>query len=111
MKITLPTLRVLGALLENPGEPHFGYSLMQATGLKPGTLYPMLSRLTAEGWVTREQEDIDPVAEGRPARRYYKLTPLGIQESRQARAEAYEAIAPQTGILSGHTTQAALHDR
>ena len=43
---------------------------------------------TAVGWLTSRWEDIDPRAEGRPARRYYQLTPDGIELAR-----AYSATA------------------
>jgi hypothetical protein len=47
------------------------------TGLQPGTAYPILLRLEHEGWVASRWEDIDPRAEKRPARRYYRLTAGG----------------------------------
>ena len=36
-------------------------------------------------------EDIDPKVEGRPARRYYRLTATGAQAARTALAEAYQS--------------------
>ena len=49
-----------------------------ATGQLPGWgesgRYPILLRLEHEGWVASHWEDIDPRAEKRPARRYYRLT-------------------------------------
>ncbi|HLL67053.1 MAG TPA: helix-turn-helix transcriptional regulator [Micromonosporaceae bacterium] len=48
---------------------------MHRTGLASGSLYPILARLRAAGCVTACWEEIDPVAAGRPARRYYRLTP------------------------------------
>jgi DNA-binding PadR family transcriptional regulator len=97
---------VLRAFLNEPGQPLYGYDLMQAAKLKSGTLYPILSRLTAEGWVTRTAEAIDPAVEGRPARRYYQLTAVGAAEARQAFAEAYEAVGPgRAGVLPGRLAE------
>ena len=39
-------------------------------------------------------EDIDPRAEGRPARRYYQLTPDGFELARAALARAYTTARP-----------------
>lgn len=60
---------------------------MQATGLASGTLYPLLHRLLEAGWLTARWEEADPAAQGRPARRYYRLTPQGATQARQALAE------------------------
>ena len=40
------TLSVLELLLESPRSWHYGYALSQLTGLKSGTLYPILLRLS-----------------------------------------------------------------
>jgi len=39
-----------------------------------GTLYPVLSRLRAKGWVST----YDETSATGPARRYYRLTPAGV---------------------------------
>jgi DNA-binding PadR family transcriptional regulator len=51
---------------------------MDATGLPDGTVYPILRRLERRGVLVGVWED-DAVARGeqRPARRYYRLTPVG----------------------------------
>lgn len=75
----------LRALLAVPGRELYGLELVKATGFASGTIYPVLARLEDAGWISSRVEDIDPVANGRPRRRYYKLTEFGI---RQARIEA-----------------------
>jgi DNA-binding PadR family transcriptional regulator len=87
VRITIAVVKVLTALLAEPNEFRYGLELMSATGLPSGTLYPLLHRMQDAGWVTAEWERLDPVAAGRPARRYYRLTAEGIQRSRQAVAE------------------------
>ncbi|MFC7479660.1 PadR family transcriptional regulator [Luedemannella flava] len=67
VRLTLPVTRILAALLDDPDEPRYGLDLMAATGLPSGTLYPILTRLHAAGWLRTEWEDIDPSAAGRPA--------------------------------------------
>jgi PadR family transcriptional regulator PadR len=54
-----------------------------------GTLYPALTRLEDQGWVTGEWEQIDESAAGRPARRYYRLTAAGVEAAKKARDELY----------------------
>ena len=87
MQITVPTARVLAALLAEPDADRYGLDLMEATSLASGTLYPILHRLQEAGWLSARWEDADPAAQGRPARRYYRLTAEGAARSRQALAE------------------------
>src|SRR5580698_4578181 len=97
-RMTLQTQLVLQALLRDPGRELYGLELSEETGLLPGTAYPILMRLEAEGWVTSRWEDIDPRAEKRPARRYYRLAAGGA-----ARASAAVAGArrPSRAALRG----------
>ncbi|MCW7986884.1 hypothetical protein XF35_16730 [Streptomyces platensis subsp. clarensis] len=99
MKTSLSLLRVLAALLEKPDDPAYGYDLMKATGLRSGSLYPILARLTAEGWVTRENEETQR-SEG-PARRYYRLTALGAAEARREIASAAASMTPGHRLRPG----------
>lgn len=78
---TLTTAIVLRQFLNDPAAPRYGFDLIQATGLKSGSLYPILARLAHAGWLTREREDINPSEAGRPPRRFYKLTPEGEREA------------------------------
>jgi DNA-binding PadR family transcriptional regulator len=63
----------------------------RAAGLPSGTVHPILARLETVGWLTSRWEDIDPRTEGRPARRYDRLTPDGLELPRAALARAYTA--------------------
>ncbi|MEU4619747.1 PadR family transcriptional regulator [Actinoplanes sp. NPDC023801] len=87
MRITIPTARILAALLAEPDADRYGLELMQATGLASGSLYPILHRLQDAGWVEARWESIDPATEGRPARRFYRLTADGVVSARQSLAE------------------------
>jgi DNA-binding PadR family transcriptional regulator len=87
VRLTQPTLKVLRFLLEKPREGRSGAEMAKATRVVSGTLYPMLARLEAAGWLTSEWEAIDPREAGRPRRRYYKLTALGQTNARAALAE------------------------
>lgn len=91
--MTIPVAKVLSALLADPEAEQYGLDLMKLTGLPSGTLYPVLHRLQAAGWLTADWEEIDPSAAGRPARRYYRLTAEGVRAARQALAEL-RALAP-----------------
>ena len=53
----------------------YGVEIGAAAGPPSGTVHPILARLETVGWLTSRWEEIDPRAEGRPARRYYHLTP------------------------------------
>ena len=92
--MTLQTLRVLNVLLEDPTEPLWGFQISKHTRLAAGSLYPILARLERAGWLESEWEQADPSADGRPRRRYYRLTGLGVQQARQAVLDASEALQP-----------------
>ena len=82
--MTIPTQLVLRALLEDPSQELYGLQIGQAAGLASGTVHPILARLEGVGWVESFWEDVDPRVEGRPARRYYRLTSSGADSARSA---------------------------
>jgi PadR family transcriptional regulator PadR len=62
---------------QQPGEPLWGYALMKKAGIHSGTLYPILTRWVAEGWLVDWWE---LAAENRPARHYYEPTEEGRKQ-------------------------------
>ena len=89
------TLSVLAALCGQPSTWQHGYALARQTGLKSGTLYPILIRLADRGLVEAcWQEEPTP---GRPRRHLYRLTPDGLASATAALAEAESAAVSATG--------------
>jgi DNA-binding PadR family transcriptional regulator len=88
---------VLAEFLQVEEEWRYGYGISRNTGLKSGTLYPILMRLADFGLLETSWETVQ---EGRPPRHLYKLTPDGM---RYAREQVREAKASATGqpALSG----------
>jgi PadR family transcriptional regulator, regulatory protein PadR len=76
------TLSVLSGLLEGGGDWQHGYDLARRTGLKSGTLYPILIRLADRGLVEARWEDEQPA--GRPRRHLYRLTAAGTAQAHAA---------------------------
>jgi PadR family transcriptional regulator PadR len=76
--MSLQTLRVLEAFLENPSAELSGADILKR-GIASGTLYPILLRLESAGWFKSRWESINPAKAGRPRRRLYRLTPTGLQ--------------------------------
>jgi PadR family transcriptional regulator len=70
------TVSVLTALCARPGTWRHGYDLARETGLKSGTLYPILIRLADRGLLESCWEDEQPA--GRPRRHLYRLTSEGL---------------------------------
>ena len=70
------TLLVLAALCEEPSQWRHGYALARQTGLKSGTLYPVLIRLADRELVEACWQD-EPTP-GRPRRHRYRLTAGGL---------------------------------
>jgi PadR family transcriptional regulator PadR len=75
-------LRVLRFLLDNPRQARSGAEIGRATKTGSGTLYPMLARWEAAGWLSSEWEFVDPSVVGRPRRRLYRLTGVGQRHAR-----------------------------
>jgi len=69
------TMRVLRALAAEPVRWRYGYELGAETGLKAGSLYPILVRLADRGLLEAQWEESPP--HGRPARHLYRLTAGG----------------------------------
>jgi PadR family transcriptional regulator PadR len=78
----------------------YGFDVMEATGLPSGTVYPALRRLESLGLIhsTWEKES-KALAEQRPARKYYKLTPAGTQTLIKA-VERYPLLQHMKGASS-----------
>jgi PadR family transcriptional regulator PadR len=78
------TLAVLAALYAQPSQWRHGYALARQTGLKSGTLYPILIRLADRGLVEACWQD-EPQP-GRPRRHLYRLTTDGLAAAALAAA-------------------------
>jgi PadR family transcriptional regulator, regulatory protein PadR len=81
VRISLQTLRVLEAFLDNPTDPLSGADVQKRSRLASGTLYPILLRLESAGWFSSRWESIDPSSAGRPRRRLYRLTSTGLSRA------------------------------
>jgi PadR family transcriptional regulator, regulatory protein PadR len=90
LRITRQTEKILAAIAGEPGGEWWGSRICDVAGLKSGTAYPALMRMERFGWLTGCWEDIDPAKEGRPRKRFYKLTGKGETVARDLR-EAREA--------------------
>ena len=94
MRLTIHLAKVLAVFLSDVDTARYGADLMEQSGLGSGTIYPILQKLQAAGWVSSEWEQEDPTELGRPVRRYYLLTPSGAQQARQCLAELHQSTAP-----------------
>ncbi len=79
--ISSQTRLLLAALMDAPRGWRHGYELSKGTGLKSGTLYPLLIRLSDQGLLESSWED--EVVPGRPRRHLYRLTANGRALARQ----------------------------
>jgi PadR family transcriptional regulator PadR len=74
-RTTRPMRTLLETLAAGNGEWRYGYDLSRETGLKSGTLYPLLMRFSERGWV--EARWAEAAAQGRPPRRMVRLSAEG----------------------------------
>jgi PadR family transcriptional regulator, regulatory protein PadR len=74
LRMTTPRRLVPQAFMQDPERERYGLDLALEAGLEPGTIYPILVAFEGVGRLSSREEDVDVHAEGRPRRRYYKLT-------------------------------------
>lgn len=86
-RITIQTLKVLTVLMSRTQDDVSGADIGRSTKLASGTLYPILMRLEDAGWVESRWETENPQDLGRPRRRFYKITGVGMKRSRSALRE------------------------
>jgi DNA-binding PadR family transcriptional regulator len=70
-------MSVLHALMADPTGWRHGYELGQEVGLRAGSLYPILIRLTDRGLLEAVWEELTDERVGRPPRHLYRLTGAG----------------------------------
>lgn len=92
--LSIQAVRLLAVMLEDPAAEYYGFDLGRRIDVLSGTVYPLLRRLEAAGWLESRDEDVDPAEAGRPARRLYRLTDEG-------RSRAYEEVQRLRSALPG----------
>jgi PadR family transcriptional regulator, regulatory protein PadR len=102
-RFSAQTLSLLAALEPDPTAWRHGYELAKETGLRSGTLYPILIRLADRGLVEACWEDEQPA--GRPRRHLYRLTPDGIATARSATTKAQTRRRSTAIAASGRSVQ------
>jgi DNA-binding PadR family transcriptional regulator len=106
--MTSTTVHVLDAFVRDPDVDRYGLQVMSETGLPSGTVFPILARFEGLGWLESGWEQVDPKVVRRPARRYYRLTPDGLQNARTAlarvaaeRRRRTAMVRPAPGLAGG----------
>jgi PadR family transcriptional regulator PadR len=80
LRLSPQTLQVLDAFLQSPKDWIYGYDISRNTGLKSGTLYPILMRL-AERELLETSWEMAEV--GKPPRHMYRLTLEGMRFAKE----------------------------
>ena len=76
LRLSPQTLQVLDAFLQAPKDWIYGYDISRNTGLKSGTLYPILMRLAERKLLETSWEAAEV---GKPPRHLYRLTTEGMR--------------------------------
>jgi PadR family transcriptional regulator PadR len=97
-RLSPQTLLLLERFLDRPSAWRYGYELSRETGLKSGTLYPILMRLAEHSlletkWVTTE--------DGVPPRHTYRLTPKGMELARATFVRSRSGRTTRQLVLNG----------
>jgi PadR family transcriptional regulator, regulatory protein PadR len=87
-----PSEQAISVILKLAAEPaawRHGYELCQETGIKAGSMYPILIGLADKGWLETMWETQIPL--GRPPRHLYRLTEIGLKQAGEFAAARREA--------------------
>jgi DNA-binding PadR family transcriptional regulator len=90
---------VLSLLAADPAAWHYGYDIARQTGLRSGTLYPVLARLAERGYLGAMWEPEPP--EGRPRRHLYRITSSGAAHLARVAAAGVSPATPATRAALG----------
>jgi PadR family transcriptional regulator PadR len=90
---------LIATLIEEPQLWQYGYELSKRTGVKAGTLYPLLIRLCEQGVLEATWREADQL--GRPPRHLYRLTPQGVEVGRET---ADRAARPSSAVFDSMKT-------
>jgi DNA-binding PadR family transcriptional regulator len=94
------TLKVLVALAEQPTRWRYGYELGLEVGIRSGSLYPILVRLSDRELLESRWEEQLP--SGRPPRHLYRLTSQGREyAAAHGTASAAPAANHRPPVLRG----------
>jgi PadR family transcriptional regulator PadR len=86
-RLSHQSLQVLRVFFDEPKESFAGADIWRRTGILAGTLYPILARFEAAGWLDSDWEQLSASEAGRPRRRLYALTPKGYNKANEALAQ------------------------
>ena len=90
-RLSITAVSVLQAIADGY---QYGFDVIDQTGLPSGTVYPALSRLERDGYLKSAWEnEAQAHADGRPARRYYKVTAPGVKALAES-SSYYRALLP-----------------
>ncbi len=103
LRLSPQTLLVLAEYLHAPADWKYGYDISRETGLKSGTLYPILMRMADRGLLETQWETPEP---GRPPRHMYRLTAEGTSYARHtlptgSQAARLQPVFPGISTLHG----------
>jgi PadR family transcriptional regulator PadR len=108
LRMSMAKYKVLRELLQASTDAHYGYALMRATGVKSGSLYPILEQLEGVGWLEARWEQVDEQTHGRPPRRWYRLTGKGQEAARAAVTRYAETLPSPSPAKRGGAPRPAL---
>jgi PadR family transcriptional regulator PadR len=92
--LSAQAVHLIAILIEEPQMWQYGYELSKRTGVKAGTLYPLLIRLCEQGVLEATWRVADQP--GRPPRHLYRLTEQGLEVGRET---AVRAVRPSTAVF------------
>jgi len=97
MRRSPQTIQVLVEFLRRQRQWRYGYEMSRNTGLKSGTLYPILMRLAEHQLLETSWEQTEM---GTPPRHMYRLTREGLRFAR-SQVSTTQAMVAGTPVFEG----------
>lgn len=83
INMTKLELRFLSVFLNSLNKKFYATEIAEILSVSYGSVIPLLMRFEKMRWLEIEWENIDPRVEGRPKRKYFGLSEVGITKAKQ----------------------------
>ncbi len=106
IELSFTALKIVKAFVSEPERVWHGYGFVHSIDVSRQASYPILKRLTEEGWLSAAgmQASTDkPRVDGAPNRKIYRITAIGLREGHAALAalQLSSTIAVYGGSSAG----------
>lgn len=89
IELSFTALKIIKAFCSEPKRTHHGYGFVRTISVSKQAAYPILKRLTEEGWLSdagMQESTCKQRVDGHATRKTYRMTDMGLREGLAALA-------------------------